>query len=186
MTFIAQTIAKVLADEKPAQHVNRRHPDWGAIAVKTGRALGIEEQAVKALQAAEMDKYVSNLKSDAFGEMVMRLVRQPMTVDAAHFAELIKREYGEDYYRRAGWNPVKVGKSIERLSESLKILYQLSKKFSRGKAIYSLAPSQMMLDELQDDTSASAPSNSKEVEVNSSNSTTYADYGEEDDVFEIL
>lgn len=186
MTFVAQTIAKVLADDSPAQHVNRRHPDWGAIAVKTGRALGIEEQAVKALQAAEMDKYVSNLKSDAFGEMVMRLVRQPMTVDAAHFAELIKHEYGEDYYRRAGWNPVKVGKSIERLSESLKILYQLSKRILRGKAIYSLAPSKMIMDELNEDTNASAPSNSVKEEINSSNLTTYEEYGEEDDVFEIL
>ena len=44
----------------------------------------------------------------------------------------------------------------------------------------------MMLDELNEDTNASAPSNSVKEEIKPSNLTTYEECGENVDVFEYL
>lgn len=147
LTFVAQTIQKVLADDWNGNSPNRRHPDFGKAAVRIGRALGVEDEAVKALHAVEADKYLFNLKNDVFGELFMRLVTHQGDFDAAAFFEKIKSTMGEEYVRNSKWNPMRVGKAIDRLWESLRFAYQIDKKFVRGKAIYSVNPQEFILRE---------------------------------------
>lgn len=145
MTWIAQTIQAVLADSKRVQHVNRRHPDFGRAAVKIGRAIGCEDIALEALKDAEADKYVVNLRSDTFGEILMQLITRPIECDASYISEMIKAKYGEDFVRRNGWNPHKIGRAIERLAESLKVCYFLRKRMLDGRSVYYFEPSELVL-----------------------------------------
>lgn len=145
MTFIARTIQAVLADQKRVQHVNRRHPDFGKAAVKIGRALDCEDLALEALMDAEADKYVVNLRSDTFGEILMQLITRTIECDASYISDLIKAKYGEDFVRRNGWNPHKIGRAIERLSESLKVCYYMRKRMKDGRSVYYFEPTPLVL-----------------------------------------
>jgi hypothetical protein len=65
LSHIAATLQKALADPQstPAR-LNERHPDFAAFAVKIGRALGRETEAIGALRAAEADKSSFCLEND--------------------------------------------------------------------------------------------------------------------------
>jgi hypothetical protein len=147
MTFVANIIRKVLADSWNGDSPNRRHPDFGKSAVRIGRALGIEEEALKALKAVEADKYLFNLKNDPFGEIFMRLVTRQGEFDSAALFAKMREQMGEEYIRNSKWNTIKVGKSIDRLWESLRFFYQIDRRFVRGKAIYSVVPNEIILRE---------------------------------------
>jgi len=57
LSFIAEAAQRALADTKPVpEGLNRRHPDWGALAVRLGRAIGTESWVIEALRRAEIDK----------------------------------------------------------------------------------------------------------------------------------
>jgi hypothetical protein len=57
LSFIAHTLATALADTAPVPAgLNQRHPDFAAFAVRIGRAIGRESEAVAALRSAELDK----------------------------------------------------------------------------------------------------------------------------------
>ena len=65
LSFIAQNLSAALADHKPVPTgLNKRHPDFAMLAVKIGRAIGREEQAVNALRVAEKDKSLFCLEND--------------------------------------------------------------------------------------------------------------------------
>lgn len=164
MTFVANIIRKVLADSWNGDSPNRRHPDFGKSAVRIGRALGIEAEALAALKAVEADKYLFNLKNDPFGEIFMRLVTRPGEFDSAALFAKMREQMGEEYIRNSKWNTIKVGKSIDRLWESLRFFYEIDRRFVRGKAIYSVAPNEIILREAhqveEDGAEDSAPSTS--------------------------
>jgi hypothetical protein len=172
MTFVATTIRKVLADTWNGDSPNRRHPDFGKSAIRIGRVLGIEEEAVKALKAVESDKYLFNLKNDPFGEIWMRLIIRPGEFDSAALFAKMREQMGEEYIRNSKWNPVKVGKAIDRLWESLRFCYKIDRRFVRGRAIYSVAPQEFVLREAHqlevEAADTSAPSTINEINVNSS------------------
>ena len=72
LSFIAQTLSRALADNKPVPAgLNLRHPDFARFAVKIGRAIGREEQIVSALQIAEKDKSLFCLENDFIGAAVL-------------------------------------------------------------------------------------------------------------------
>ena len=147
MTFIVNLISKCLADSRPVPHVNRRHPDFGRAAILIGRALGIEDQAVAAMRAAEIDKYVSNLRADMFGQIFTTIVRTPMEFDSKHFIHMMEQHpaYGRDFVLKEDWTPVRVGKGIERLMESLRFCYKLTKKNRCGLNKYHVEPTDFIL-----------------------------------------
>jgi hypothetical protein len=72
LSHIAATLQKALADTSPTpEGLNARHPDFAMFAVRIGRALGREVQAIKALQAAEADKSAFCLENDAIGAALL-------------------------------------------------------------------------------------------------------------------
>ena len=65
LSHVAATLAKALADTAPTPgRLNARHPDFASFAVRIGRAIGREAEAVAALQAAEADKSTFCLEND--------------------------------------------------------------------------------------------------------------------------
>ena len=57
--------------------LNARNPDFAAFAVRIGRALGRETEAVAALRAAEADKSMFCLENDPIGAALLAHFRTP-------------------------------------------------------------------------------------------------------------
>lgn len=75
LSWIAATLSKALADLAPVPAgLNARHPDFAALAVRIGRAMGREAEAVETLRAAEADKGLFNLENDSIGAALLELV----------------------------------------------------------------------------------------------------------------
>jgi len=80
LSFIAQTIATAIADKQPTPGgLNQRHPDFAAFAVRLGRALGREAEAVAALRQAEQDKSAFCLENDPIGTALLAFLRETQT-----------------------------------------------------------------------------------------------------------
>ena len=93
LSWIAATLAKALADVAPVPSgLNARHPDFARLAVKIGRAIGREAEAVAAMRAAEADKGLFNLENDTIGAALLELVAAgPFTGTAAELLEALKK-----------------------------------------------------------------------------------------------
>lgn len=81
LSFIASTLQTALADRSPTPHVNDRHPDWAAFAVRIGRALDREVEIVTALQAAETDKSAFLMENHPVGAALMALLQRDGSFD---------------------------------------------------------------------------------------------------------
>jgi hypothetical protein len=76
LSHIAMTLRSALADQGPVPGgLNARHPDFGAFAVRVGRALGREAEAIAALKAAEADKSAFCLENDQVATALLGFVR---------------------------------------------------------------------------------------------------------------
>jgi hypothetical protein len=77
LSHIAMTLQMALADKRqiPAG-LNARHPDFAAFAIRIGRALGRETEAIAALQAAEADKSAFCLENDNVASALLVFLRQ--------------------------------------------------------------------------------------------------------------
>ena len=76
LSWICQTIWGALADTATVPvGLNSRHPDFAAFAVRLGRAMGREGDAVAALRAAEADKSLFNLENDTIGAGLLDFMR---------------------------------------------------------------------------------------------------------------
>lgn len=65
LSHLAETLHRALADTDPTPAgLNARHPDFAAFAVRIGRALGREMEAIASLKAAEADKAAFCLEND--------------------------------------------------------------------------------------------------------------------------
>lgn len=182
LTFVCNVIQRVLADTWNGDSPNRRHPDFGKASIRIGRALGAEQETLRALRAAESDKYIFNLRNDAFGEVFMRIMTQKTEFTSGAFFEAMKRCLGEDYIRNARWSTVKVGKAIERLWESLRFCYKIERKYVHGVANYTVNPTEFILaeahqlesEEQSDSTSTDAPAPLFDgLNVGANSATTY-------------
>jgi hypothetical protein len=77
LSHMAEALRAALADSTPvATGLNRRHPDFAAFAVKIGRALGREAEAVAALKQAEADKSAFCLENDNIGAALLAYLNQ--------------------------------------------------------------------------------------------------------------
>ena len=85
LSWIAQTLAAALADRDPVPDgLNARHPDFAALAVRIGRAIGRETEAVAAMKTAEADKSLFALENDSIGSTLLEcLASRPFTGSAA-------------------------------------------------------------------------------------------------------
>jgi hypothetical protein len=92
LSHIARTLATALADTSPVPvGLNARHPDFAAFAVRIGRAIGREAEAVVALKAAEFDKSAFCLENDAIGAALLIYLKgaQTFTGTAAELVPLL-------------------------------------------------------------------------------------------------
>ncbi len=77
LSHLAHTLRAALADTAPTPPgLNARHPDFAAFAVKIGRALGREAEAVAALRSAETDKSAFCLENDDVGAVLLNFMQQ--------------------------------------------------------------------------------------------------------------
>jgi hypothetical protein len=76
LSHLAETLRAALADTTPTPAgLNRRHPDFAAFAVRLGRALNREAEAVAALKHAEADKSAFCLENDNIGAALLAYLR---------------------------------------------------------------------------------------------------------------
>jgi hypothetical protein len=77
LSWMAVMIHRALADTSGVPSaINRRHPDHAQMAFRIGRAMGLEREAIAALQAAEADKSSFNLENDPLGSVLLELTEQ--------------------------------------------------------------------------------------------------------------
>ncbi len=77
LSHLAYTLSAALADTDPVPSgINSRHPDFARFAVRIGRALGREEEAIAAIRAAEADKAQFCLENDAVAAALLQLVER--------------------------------------------------------------------------------------------------------------
>ena len=99
LSWIVHTLAAALADTSPTPgELNRRHPDFAAFAVRLGRALNCEAEAVTALRAAETDKSRFCLENDAVGAALLAMLAdgKTFTGTAAELLDVLA-EYDTDF-----------------------------------------------------------------------------------------
>lgn len=91
LSWICQTLSHALADTEPVPAgLNARHPDFAALAVRIGRAIGQGPEAIEALQAAESDKSLFNLENDWVGAVLLDLLQaQTFTGTAAELLQAL-------------------------------------------------------------------------------------------------
>ncbi|MBU4429269.1 MAG: hypothetical protein KKE37_07950, partial [Verrucomicrobia bacterium] len=91
LSWIADLLSVALADKQPVPGgLNKRHPDFSALAVCLGRAMGKEQEAVDAIRNAEADKSLFNLENDEIGNALIELMRSEDTF-AGTAAELLEQ-----------------------------------------------------------------------------------------------
>jgi hypothetical protein len=76
LSYIAEVLATALADTTPFPVINTRHPDWGELAVRIGRATGRGKQAVEALQMAEKDKSLFCVENSSTARHLLAYVQE--------------------------------------------------------------------------------------------------------------
>jgi len=124
LSWIAHTLAAALADDKPVPAaLNRRHPDFAAFAVKLGRALGQEAEAVTALRTAETDKARFCLENDTVGAALLAMLAdgKTFTGTAAELRKILAgydgdlSEDAKDDKGRPFWSNKRIGKRLTAL-----------------------------------------------------------------------
>jgi hypothetical protein len=76
LSHMAETLRAALADTAPTPAgLNKRHPDFAAFAVRIGRALNRETEAVAALKHAEADKSAFCLENDPIASALLAYLR---------------------------------------------------------------------------------------------------------------
>ena len=86
MTFVLRTLAAALADTGAVdENINRRHPEFAEFAVRCGRAMGCEAEAVRALATAEIEKSVLPLMNDMIAKEIVAVLLDQKTAGDVSF-----------------------------------------------------------------------------------------------------
>lgn len=135
LSHIAMILSKVLADNKPVPGgLNKRHPDFAEVAVKIGRALGREQEAISALRAAEADKSVFNLENDSIGSVLMEVLNKESYYGRA--ADLLEKIYTVDEGLRGKLSAKRLGKRLKKLMPHLEAVYNATAEIGHGGYTY--------------------------------------------------
>src|SRR5207302_5926690 len=128
------TLHKALADTAPTPHgLNARHPDFADFAVRIGRALEREADAVAALQAAEADKSAFCLENDAVAAALLAYLREARNFTGTA-GDLVPKlcEVDGELKDRLGTNGKRLGKRLAALWPHLqKALKKTSREADR-------------------------------------------------------
>jgi len=75
LSWISDVLSVALADKVASPGgMNKRHPDFASLAIRMGRAMGREQDALDALKNAEADKSTFNLENDDVGMSIIGLM----------------------------------------------------------------------------------------------------------------
>lgn len=145
MTFVLRTLAGALADKSPVDaNINRRHPEFAEFAVRCGRAMGCEAEAIRALSTAEVEKSVLPLMNDIVAkEIVTVLVNQKAVGDlsftAGEMAEMIISQFDADDVdekTKAIYGSRRIGKAIKKFDADFATIFNYSTRVLEGKTKY--------------------------------------------------
>lgn len=90
MTWVCQILQKALSDNKPVPTgLNSRHPDFGSMAYKIGRAMGLEYETLVALKNSETDKSRFSVENDYIGGLLLETVGEGFEGTATELCELL-------------------------------------------------------------------------------------------------
>ena len=131
LSHIAHTLQLALADTVPTPPgLNERHPDFGAFAVRIGRAISREAECIAAIEAAEMDKSAFCLENDPVGSAVVAFMANRKLWEGTA-AELLERLKEIDPDMAATRPNGKPEWSSKRLGRRLSMLWpHLEKSFA--------------------------------------------------------
>jgi len=116
LSFIAAALSKALADAAPVPaNLNRRHPDFAALTVRLGRAIGREAETIEALQAAEIDKSLFNLQNDDLGTGLLSLMDSQESFFGTAYDLLEALRKVDASFSDAFWNAKRVSKRLSKL-----------------------------------------------------------------------
>jgi hypothetical protein len=140
ISFIATTLSKALADDRPTPiGLNSRHPDFAAFAVRIGRAIGQEADFISALKIAESDKSRICVENDSIGRALMAIVQngEETCAKAAVYADRLR---DEDYTAFGKLTAQKFSVRVNILWPHLEAVLVATKKVVSGGAMeYSFA-----------------------------------------------
>ena len=132
LSWICHTIHKALADSATVPTgLNQRHPDFAAFAVRLGRAMGREAEAIAALSSAEADKSLFNLENDTIGAVLLESMRSGLNFYGTA-AELLERLKTTDPTLDSHLSARRLGKRIARLWPHLVAVLQAVQETAHG------------------------------------------------------
>ncbi|NCA82686.1 MAG: hypothetical protein EOM72_08050 [Opitutae bacterium] len=141
LSWVCHTIHKALADVEPVPGgLNQRHPDFAAFAVRLGRAMGREAEAVAAMKAAEADKSLFNLENDTVAAAVLDFMRGGDRFDGTA-AELLEKMKAADPSLDSHLSAKRLSKRLQKLWPHLATVLSARQEVGHGGALrYTFHP----------------------------------------------
>lgn len=145
LTFILRTLSAALADTRPVDpNINLRHPEFAEFAVRCGRAMGCESEAIRALSRAEIEKSVLPIMNDTVAkEVVAVLITQPevgnLSFTAGEMSDMIIKRIDDDDAddkTKTIYGSRRIGKAIQRFQDDFKTIFNYSTRVLEGKTKY--------------------------------------------------
>jgi len=134
LSFIVRTLATTLADkERTPAGLNQRHPDFAALAVRIGRAIGRETETVHALKSAEQDKSFFCLENDSIATALLTCLANCETFTGTA-SELREKLIATDTDLADKLSTKRLGKRLSMLWPHLeKVLATAKQETGRGR-----------------------------------------------------
>jgi hypothetical protein len=132
LSHLAATLRAALADDAPTPPgLNKRHPDFADFAVRIGRALGREAEAVEALRRAEFDKARFCLENDFIGSALMAYMQTAQTFNGSA-AELVPKLVEVDSELKERLSAKRLGKRLSAIWPHIAANYEARRFDERG------------------------------------------------------
>jgi hypothetical protein len=144
LAHIVEALRGALADTAPTPAgLNKRHPDFAAFAVRIGRALGREPEAVAALRAAERDKSAFCLENDSVAAALLSYLREARTFRGTA-AELVPHLVAADSELAERLSPKRLSKRLAAFWPHLQGVLKSAKREEdrKGFAVFTLKASE--------------------------------------------
>jgi hypothetical protein len=139
LSHLAETLRAALADTAPTPAgLNQRHPDFAAFAVRIGRALGREAEAIAALKHAEADKSVFCLENDAIGTALLAYFRTVNSFSGTA-AELVPRLIEMDGELAERLTAKRLGKRLAAIWPHIAATFSARRSEARGGWHFEIA-----------------------------------------------
>ena len=147
LTWIVRTLSRALAEAEPDDRsVNKRHPDFGAFAVRCGRAMKREAEVVEAMGAAELEKSLLPLRNDIVAAQILKVLetRDPpwrMRFRSDEMTSAILAGLGDepDDKTRQMYGSRRVGKVMSKYARQLADVFMMeAPRTVEGRTVYEV------------------------------------------------